>query len=323
MTDTEAAQLADAFTAARSEQELIELLDQAAFGPGWAKKRPSIYPQPKTSFVPAHWRYTDGRAALDAARAFVSTELAERRNLIMVNPHEGNDYPTVRSLVSAYQLVRAGEKARSHRHVPNALRLVLDAAPETYTIVDGHRVPMHRGDVLLTPNWHWHGHDNQSSEDAFWIDFLDVPLIHLLEPMFFEVHPEWIEEAGPPAPDSAFRFAWNTTAPALYASAETRPGERWLRLDQPQMPTISLDLRSLAAGTRLDDPRTTESRIYAVIEGSGELAAGERTFRWSRGDVLAVPAWTPARWQADADSALLCVSDRIVMETLGLLRVED
>ncbi|HEY6868203.1 MAG TPA: cupin domain-containing protein [Novosphingobium sp.] len=314
--------LSGALAAAPSEQALIGLLDRAAFGPGWAKKRPSIYPEPRTQFVPAHWRYAEGRAALDAARAFVSTELAERRNLIMINPHAGNDYGTARTLVAAYQLVRGGEQARSHRHVPNALRLVLDAAPETYTIVDGARVPMQPGDVLLTPNWHWHGHSNESPADAFWIDFLDVPLIHLLEPMFFELHPDWIEAGGPPAPDSPFRFAWSDTAPALRARPEERPGERWLQLGPPQMSTISLALRNLAPGTRLADPRTTESRIYAVIEGAGELTCGDRTFAWTRGDVLVVPGWQAAAWTAAQDSTLLCVSDRVLLETLGLLRVE-
>ena len=319
---TQTQTLAQAFAAAGSEQELIDLLSGPSIGPGWAKKRASIYPHPRTAFVPAHWRYQEGRAALDAACAFVSTELAERRNLILINPHEGNDYPTARTLVAAYQLVRGGERARSHRHVPNALRLVLDAAPETYTIVDGERVPMLPGDVLLTPNWHWHGHSNESDQDAFWIDFLDVPLIHLLEPMFFEVHPDWIEDAGPPTPDNALRFAYAQTEPALRASPETRPGERWLQLAPPQMTTISLALRHLASGTRLDDLRTTESRIYAVIEGTGELQCGDRDFTWSRGDVLVVPGWSAANWRANADSVLLCVSDRILLETLGLLRVD-
>jgi gentisate 1,2-dioxygenase len=313
----------DRLTTAESEAALIELLAHSGVGPGWAKSRPSIYPQPHRSFVPARWRHAEASAALQRAAAFVGTDRAERRNLIMINPHDGNDYATARTLVAAYQLVKAGEAARSHRHVPNALRLAVDTAPGTFTIVDGARIPMEPGDVLLTPNWRWHGHKNEASSDALWIDFLDVPLIHLLEPMFFEQHPDWLEPAGAPEPLSPLRFAYSRTGPAVRAAAETRGGERWLPLGPYEMPTIGLALRHFAAGTGLGDPRTTENRIYAVIEGEGVMTAENRGFGFTRGDTLVVPAWTPCHWQADAETVLLCVSDRPMLEALGLWRTED
>ena len=130
------------------------------------------------------------KAALDSAGRLINTELAERRNLILVNAGAGNDYATASTLVSAYQMIMPGEHARSHRHSPNALRLIVDAEPGTYTVVDGVRLEMMPGDVLLTPNWCWHGHGNDSTANAYWIDFLDVPLVHLLEPMFFEGNPD-------------------------------------------------------------------------------------------------------------------------------------
>ena len=107
----------------------------------------------------------------------------------MRNPVEGNRYATVRTLVAAYQMIRPGEVARSHRHTPNALRLILDSHG-TYTTVDGgQRVEMRPGDVLLTPNWCWHSHENVGREDCYWLGFLGVPTVHLLEPMFFRQHP--------------------------------------------------------------------------------------------------------------------------------------
>ena len=54
----------------------------------------------------------------------VPAEQTERRNLIMVNPIEGNTYATTRHLVAAYQCVMAGDTARTHRHSAAALRLV-------------------------------------------------------------------------------------------------------------------------------------------------------------------------------------------------------
>lgn len=304
---TTVASLPAAFAAAPDLDAVNALLPQAGLGPGWAKPKPSVYPQPHKVSVPAHWRAAETRAALDSAARYVDTHMSERRNLILVNPHEGNDYTTARTLVAAYQLVLAGETARSHRHSPNALRLVLDAAPGACTIVDGVRVPMEPGDVLLTPNWAWHGHDNGADADAFWIDFLDVPFIHLIEPLFFEQYSEWIERAGEPDAASPYRFAFSQTGPAVRAAAESRPRERWLELGPPHMTTIGLALRHLSAGAALHDSRTTMNAVYAVLEGTSELAAEGKTFTFSRGDVLVVPAWTPADWTASADTILLRV----------------
>jgi gentisate 1,2-dioxygenase len=155
------------------------------------------------------------RAALDAAGRFVNTELAERRNLILNNPVPGNFYPTVTTLVSAYQMVKAGEVARSHRHTANALRFVVQAEPGMFTVVDGTKIPMEPSDVLLTPNWAWHGHANESKASGYWIDFLDVPLTHLLGPMFFEHHEEMVEHTDIVAPDSPARFAFSETVRRL------------------------------------------------------------------------------------------------------------
>ena len=112
--------------------------------------------------MPAQWKYEQARGALDAAGRLINTALAERRNLILFNPAEDNGYGTVRTLVAAYQMIMPGEWARSHRHTPNALRLILDSEPGTYTEVDGVNIAMEPGDVLLTPNWSSHGHGNDS-----------------------------------------------------------------------------------------------------------------------------------------------------------------
>ena len=83
----------------------------------------------------------------------------------MQNP--AGDYATSRTIVAAYQMIMPGEKARSHRHTPNALRLIIDAEPGAYTIVNGERLSMMPGDVVLTPNWCWHGHGNDSRACAY------------------------------------------------------------------------------------------------------------------------------------------------------------
>src|SRR5438477_5340321 len=225
-------------------EELYSLLKPLNAGAGWNKPAPSLWDEPRKTFVPYRWHYDQAKAALDAAGRLINIELAERRNLILFNPVPGNDYATTRTLLAAYQMILAGEKARSHRHTPNALRLVLDAEDGAYTLVDGVKLYMQRGDVLLTPNWSWHGHGNESSAPAYWIDFLDTPLIHALEPMFFEPHPLAYEPVAEVASQSPMRFAWKETLCRLEAAGATpsAPYGTQIALGAPVMPTIALSM---------------------------------------------------------------------------------
>src|SRR5476651_1974730 len=126
--------------------ELYPKLTVIEMGAGWNKPTPALWPSPGAVFRPFHWRYDQAKGALDAAGRLIDTTLAERRNLILTNPIADNNYSTAATTVVAYQMILPGERARSHRHTPNALRLILDAAPGAYTIVDGVRLPMLPGD---------------------------------------------------------------------------------------------------------------------------------------------------------------------------------
>src|SRR5437762_13787197 len=86
-------------------------LRRQSFSPGWARPEPSMWPEPKPKFTPAVWRFAAAKRALDASHNMVPAEVTERRNLIMVNPIEGNTYATTRTLVAAYQCVMPGESA--------------------------------------------------------------------------------------------------------------------------------------------------------------------------------------------------------------------
>lgn len=81
---------------------------------------------------------------------------------------------------------------------------MLDAGPGLYTVVDGTRLPMMPGDVLLTPGSSWHSH-NGGGDDGYWIDVLDVPLVHLLEPLFYEAFPGGEQPATAPPGVHPFR----------------------------------------------------------------------------------------------------------------------
>jgi gentisate 1,2-dioxygenase len=309
-------------------EELCGKLEQVGMGPGWNKPTPSLWPAPRKTFRPAHWRYQQARGALDAAGRLINTELAERRNLILINPAEGNTYGTVRTLVAAYQMIMPGEWARVHRHTPNALRLILDAEPGTYTLVDGQSIAMEPGDVLLTPNWSTHGHGNHSKACAYWLDFLDAPLVQLLEPMFFE--PQEEDEQHPafaaqqPSKDSPFVFPLKETMRRLEETVPTPEGPfgTSIQLGEPALDTTALYMMRLAPRVRTEQHRSTANNIYAVVSGTGSTTIDGETFDWSRGDVIAAPAWRTHFHQAGENAMLFRVSDEPTLQKLGFLRGE-
>lgn len=315
---------AEAFRKTANLEEVYALLATLDIENGWAKREPSMWSKPRQNFIPAHWSYGPAKAALDAAGRFVNTELAERRNLILANPIPGNTYATVRTLVAAYQMVKAGEVARSHRHTANALRLVLDTKPGAFTVVDGIKIPMEPGDVLLTPNWCWHAHANESPADAYWMDILDVPTVHLLNPMFFEHHEEGLEPVTGESGNSPFRYAFADVKARLAGVAETGPGLRRIELEArgggAAMATIALHVTHLDAGASFAIAPTTSSAILAAMEGNGRVLAGAETFRWSRGDALALPAGAPYTVAAETEAYVLTASDAPVLHALGWLR---
>ena len=317
-----------ATVAAISEAETLDAL-YAGLAPlsinaGWAKPTPSLWPEPRRNFVPYRWSWADGRAALEAAGRLVDTEFAERRNLIMFNPAEGNTYATVRTLIAAYQAILPGETARSHRHTPNALRFILEGEG-SYTVVDGERLEMRPGDVLLTPNWCWHGHGSKADGMCFWIDCLDAPLVHLLEPMFFEPHPEDYEPVRTAPAASPFIFRWEDTLARL-DRAEPDPEDRHFRrieLGAPALSSTALYMQRQSAGEETRAVRTTANQVVCVAQGTGRTVVDGEAFSWSRGDVLAIPAWRSFAHRAEGDAVLFVMTDEPVMRQLGWLRAED
>lgn len=288
---------------------------------GWHRRVPALWPEPRRNFLPHVWHYADVKPILDRAGDLIDTAQAERRNLTMFNPVEGNVYPTVRTIVAAYQMIRPGETARAHRHTPNALRLILEGRG-TSTIVNGKQVEMRPGDVLLTPSWAWHSHANEGAEPCYWMDFLDVPLVHLLEPMFYEPHPAGIETDVERLETAPIAFRWADTLARLDAEQARLGADAVVAVDlgPAELATIGLRMLRVPAGRATPAVRTTANAIYAVVRGSGVAEIDGERFDWRFGDTIAVPAWRPHHLRADSEAVLLRVSDEPVMRKLGLLR---
>jgi len=303
---------------------LIAAIGERNFTPGWiTREKPLLTKEMRSAFIPAHWRYADARAAMGPAGRLIGTDQAERRNFIMRNPVPGNDYATLRTLVCAYQSILPGEKARSHRHAPHALRVILESRG-SYSIVDGEKTPMETGDIVLTPGWSWHGHGHDGSEQAYWFDGLDVPLTYLLEPMFFEPHPNGWEPVDTVTEVSPMRFAWADTAAALAHAASDAGGHlgRTIELPAPTMPTIALKVHRWAAGWRNRPYRHAANTIYVVMNGSGQSSIGEETFHWDFGDTIAAPAWCRIEHRADSDTVMFSMSDENLMRWARYYRLE-
>ncbi len=302
-------------------EDLYAAIEALSMEGGWHRKTPSLWPQPRANFLPAQWRYSDVKPILEAAGDLVDHELAERRNLTLTNPLPGNWYATVRTLVAAYQSIRPGEHALSHRHTPNALRIILEGHG-TYTVVNGTRVEMRPGDVLLTPSWNWHSHEAIGPDECFWVDVLDVPLVHLLESMFFERHPDRFEPVQQQVESSPLAFRWEDSMRQLDAAAAAEHGlaEREIELGSPAMKTVAIHVQRMPAGFVSALHQTTANAVFTVIEGSGSTRVGDHEFAWSRGDVLAVPCWQAYQHSVSDNAHLVRVSDEPVMRAFDFLR---
>ena len=108
-------------------------------------------------------------------------EKAERRVLFLIDPGRGPTSMQVTStLYIGFQLLMPGEVAPAHKHTRSAARIVVEGEG-AYTIVDGEKLPMAAGDLILTPSGAWHDHGHSGTQPVVWLDALDLPLYAYLE----------------------------------------------------------------------------------------------------------------------------------------------
>ncbi|MCC6777355.1 MAG: cupin domain-containing protein [Hyphomicrobiales bacterium] len=303
---------------------LYEEAGRVGFTPGWVpRKKPILWAEPKSDYLPAHWRWQDAKAGLDAAGRLIDVSLAERRNLVMRNPAPGANFETTRTLVCAYQMILPGEQAPSHRHSSHALRVIIDGKG-SFSTVNGEKMPMETGDVVLTPGWCWHGHGHDGSDPAYWFDGLDVPLTHLLEPMFYQEHPDRHAKVERIVSDSPFRFTRAAITRGL--DAATADGEGFhgprITLAAPDMPPMSLAMERLATNSRTRRYRSTVNSVFVATEGAGESTIGDRRFSWQQGDTVVAPAWTWIEHRAATDAMLFTLTDEPLMRFCNYYRFE-
>lgn len=287
------------------------------------------------------------RDILDGAAA-----ATQRRALIFRNP--GLAPPAVGAtptIAAAYQMLFPGETAPVHAHSMSALRFGL-AGRGARMIIDGDRVPMEPGDLILTPGWCWHGHVHPGSDEpVVWMDGLDVPFVMGLRAGFFRDDPyqeplptrDATGAAVSPAtlgpPDDRAgrhspvrRYPWQEAYPALQrVMAQSSQHNPLSRLEYrnpitggPVLATLACLLEGLPAGARSRVTRETASSVIVVARGTGTLVCGGQTFALLPHDVAAIPAWTWHQLAArDHELVVFRVTDRPLHDAFGLFRAEE
>ena len=160
-------------------EELDSQLEKNQLSGFWRTRVPS-----HASEAPYLWKWEPLLDGLLKASETIGIEQAERRAIRVVNPHLPIK-STSHTLQVTFSIVNPGEVAKAHRHNMAAIRFVVQGKG-AYTTVEGEKFFMEEGDLILTPNWTWHDHHNESEDPIIWLDGLDGPLIQSLNILFFE-----------------------------------------------------------------------------------------------------------------------------------------
>ena len=159
-------------------EELNDLLRERWISGLWNLDHAERQSDPKTRVKPHLWKWQAIYDSLLQAREKISVARGsvERRVIRLVNPGMAETEMTSHTMLLSFQLIQPGEVAPGHRHTMAAFRFILQGKG-AYTNVDGQKMVMEEGDLILTPQWTWHEHAHEGDEPMVWIDGLDVPFI--------------------------------------------------------------------------------------------------------------------------------------------------
>jgi gentisate 1,2-dioxygenase len=309
--------------------------------------------EPRTKVRPHVWRWEMLRRQLvRAGQVLTLDRSAERRVLLLVNPGLVDDNAATHTLTAAVQMIKPGEIAPTHRHTPTAIRFIIEGQG-AYTTVEGEKVLMREGDLILTPNWTWHDHGNETAAPIYWMDGLDRPLVSAMNAGFFEPYPEDAQPVRLPADYSLYKYGqslrpagerhedvfspqrvyrWEDTYAALSSLAalgEANPHDG-VALEYtnpttggPVLPTLGCAIQLLRPGVQTRAHRHTSSSVYHAFRGRGYTVIDGQRFDWEQGDFLAVPPWAwheHANTSSTDEAILFSINDLPTMEALALYR---
>jgi gentisate 1,2-dioxygenase len=332
--------------------------DQASLVPLWTQIGTLMPAAPEPDAIAHRWRWRELLALAESSGSLVPVGRGgERRAIALANPGlNGRPFATP-TLWAAIQYLNPREDAPVHRHSQHAFRFVLEGEG-VWTVVDGDPVAMRRGDLLLTPGWHFHGHHNQSDAPMAWLDGLDIPFASAIDATFFEFGPDQVEDQSAPSTSRAEKlwghaglrpvscpgnlpssplmaYRWEHTDSALAQQLDLEqeghggvlePGHAAIRFSNPTtggdvLPTIRTEMHRLRSGIRTAATREAGSSVWQVFNGHGQVTVGDSTWDVANGDLVVSPSWTQVTITAGSDLDLFRFSDAPIFERLQATRV--
>lgn len=330
------------YVAALREQNLVPL---------WPSLRAVLPPgQPRPLTQPTFWRYQALRPLLMRAGELTPIEKAERRVLVLANPGHGLDHMKASSaMYLGMQLLLPGEWAPSHRHTPNAVRMIVEG-DGAYTTVDGEKCPMRRGDLILTPTGLWHEHGHDGTEPVVWLDVLDLPLMYYLE-VSYHINGQR-QTVNPGSGNAAYARAGVLPTPVFertrraypmlrYPWADARAALLSLAADQPSLASVQVTYvnpetggdaenvlgfyaQMLRPGQTLALPARSPATVFHCIEGGAQVVVASHAFTLDEADTCCAPGYTPLTLvnRSATEPAFLFIADEAPLHRkLGVYEV--
>ncbi len=300
-------------------QEYRDKLTRLNLVPLWPSLRAVLPPRIPTRRTQATcWAYQTLRPLLLQAGELTPIEKAERRVLVLANPGHGLEKMQASAAIYlGMQLLLPGEWAPSHRHTPNAVRMVVEGEG-AWTTVDGEKCPMRRGDLILTPTGLWHEHGHDGDQPVVWLDVLDLPLVYYTETSYHLNGQRQATQAGRgeraylhggmvPTPvfgrtGKAYpmlRYPWEQARAALQALAQDQPALDAVQITYTNPETggdaqniLGFYALMLRPGQTLRLPVRSPAMVFHVIEGAAGVTVEEQAFALDEADTCCAPGYT-------------------------------
>jgi len=326
-------------------KEYLDKLEEAGVAPLWPMMRnvlPHNLPKPVTKS--GFWNYGKVRELLLRAGELTPVEKAERRVLVLSDPGRGvGSMQATSSIYLGMQLLLPGETAPAHRHTPSAARIIIEGEGG-YTVVNGEKLPMEEGDLVLTPGGEWHDHGHEGDKPVIWLDALDLPLFVYLEGSYSE---ETELQTPKNKPDTSqleylssglvpvtagkrssikypmMRFPWAKTKEVL-EKLSNNSSDKILSVDyvnpengQSVLPTMGFTGTMLKQGKIKIDKISSISSAFHIIKGKGETKVNGKTITWSAKDTFTAPVFSQIEHSIEENTFLIHIHDRPLQEKLG------